>query len=73
MGKKRGAPPKPPGQRKAKLIAFRMSFAEFAEIKAAAGHKVSAWMRETLLRAARNSGSRGLRSRPGKPAPSDGL
>jgi hypothetical protein len=50
---KRGAPEKPPEQRKSVLLGVRMTGTERAEIDAAAGGKASTWAREVLLRAAR--------------------
>jgi len=57
MGKKvatrRGAPEKPPGDRKSVLLGVRMTTAEREEVNAAAEGKASTWAREVLLRAAR--------------------
>lgn len=50
---KRGAPEKPPEQRKSVLLGVRMTEAERAEIDAAADGKASTWARDVLLRAAR--------------------
>lgn len=50
---KRGAPEKPPEQRKSVLLGVRMTEAERAEIDSAAEGKASTWAREVLLRAAR--------------------
>ena len=50
---KRGAPEKPPEQRKSVLLGVRMTAAERDEVDAAADGKASTWAREVLLRAAR--------------------
>ncbi len=69
MAKRRGAPEKPPEQRKTELLPIRLTKAEKALVDQAANGKVSAWARGILLRAARRkakqpSGERGLRSHP---------
>lgn len=57
MGKKkttrRGAPEKPPEQRKSVLLGVRMTAAEREEIDTASEGKASKWARDVLLRAAR--------------------
>jgi hypothetical protein len=50
---KRGAPEKPPEQRRSVLLGVRMTVAERAEIDAAADDKASTWARVVLLKAAR--------------------
>jgi hypothetical protein len=53
MDNKRGAPVKPPDQRKSKLFAIRFTEAELEAVERAGGSKPSAWAREVLLRAAK--------------------
>lgn len=53
MGKTRGAPRKPPAQRRSVLVPIRVTQAEKEEIDAVAGDNTSAWAREILLRAAK--------------------
>jgi len=56
MGKKRGAPKKPPGKGKTAKKLLRMSDAELASFEAAAdlsGLPTSSWMRQRLRAAAR--------------------
>lgn len=56
MGKKRGAPPKPPEKAKAELIQLRVNAAEKHAFNAAAeqdGKKLSEWIRDRLRRLAR--------------------
>jgi len=59
MGKKkavrRGAPKKPPRERKTVLLGVRMTEAERATIDAASSGKASTWARGVLLRAAKRS------------------
>ena len=55
MGKKRGAPPKPPEQRKGHVVQIRLTSDEKAGCERAAhldGMKMSKWARETLTRGA---------------------
>jgi len=50
MGKKRGAPQKPPEQRKGKIFPIRLTQREYTLVETAAGDgKPSAWAREVLL------------------------
>jgi hypothetical protein len=53
MGKKRGAPLKPPEKRKTELLPIRLTKEDRVLLKTIAVGKVSAWAREVLLRAAR--------------------
>jgi uncharacterized protein (DUF1778 family) len=56
MGKKRGAPVKPPEKSKSELIQLRVSSAEKIAFNAAAdmdGKKLSEWIRDRLRRLAR--------------------
>jgi hypothetical protein len=53
---KRGAPVKPPEERKDVLFAIRLTAAEKATIDAASDGKASAWARSVLLRAAKRRG-----------------
>ncbi len=57
MGKKktvrRGAPKKPPEDRRSVLLPIRLTEAEKASIDSVADGKASTWAREVLLRAAR--------------------
>lgn len=56
MGKKkakRGAPEKPPEERRSVLLGVRLTEAEKALVDDVAGGKASTWAREVLLRAAR--------------------
>jgi len=55
MKPKRGAPPKPPEERRSVLLPIRLTKAEKAEIDAAADGKASTWARGVLLRAAKRS------------------
>ena len=80
MGKKRGRPPKSESDRMGVRIDLRLSGEDKARYDQAAekvGLKLSQWIRTRLDAAAANetikAGTRGLRSRPGKPAPSAGL
>lgn len=50
---KRGAPKKPPEERKSVTLPIRLSEAEKALIDAAADGKASTWARSVLLRAAK--------------------
>lgn len=50
---RRGAPEKPPEDRKTVLLGVRLTESEKAEIDAAADGKASTWARKTLLRAAK--------------------
>ena len=52
MAKKRGAPTKPPDERKTVIFPIRMTVAERDVISAAGGAKPSTWARKTLLSAA---------------------
>jgi hypothetical protein len=49
---RRGAPLKPPEERKSVLLPIRLTEAEKAEIDSAADGKASTWARAVLLRAA---------------------
>jgi hypothetical protein len=53
METKRGAPTKPPEERRSVLVPIRVTEAEKAELEAAADGKLSTWARDLLLRAAR--------------------
>jgi len=55
MKKDRGRPPKPPEERKGRYLTIRISDDDMAEFHRASGGKVSQWVRETLLRAARRT------------------
>jgi hypothetical protein len=52
---RRGAPVKPPGERKSALVLIRVTETEKADLESAAGGKVATWARGVLLRAARRS------------------
>ena len=53
---KRGAPVKPPEERKDVLFAIRLTAAERASIDAASNGKASTWARDVLLRAVKRRG-----------------
>lgn len=53
MENKRGAPTKPPEERRSVLLPIRVTEAEKAELEAAADGKLSTWARDLLLRSAR--------------------
>ena len=54
MGKKRGAPVKPPERRKTKIFPIRVTEREYAWIEEAAGDtKPSAWARKLVVDAAK--------------------
>jgi len=53
MGKKRGAPTKPPEQRKSRIFPVRLTEEEFSLLNTAANGKTSAWAREILIRTAK--------------------
>ena len=53
MEAKRGAPTKPPEERKSVLVPIRMTADEKAELESAADGKLSTWARDVLLKAAR--------------------
>ena len=62
MGKKRGAPPKLPEERKGHVVQIRLTSAEKADCEQAAqldDAKMSKWARETLAKAARRRIKRG--------------
>ena len=52
---KRGAPEKPPEERRSVLLGVRLTEAEKAMIDAAADGKASTWARDVLVRAAKRS------------------
>lgn len=57
MGKKRGAPPKPPEKAKGSLLQIRLSDLEkqaFADAADLDGKKISEWVRDRLRRASRD-------------------
>jgi hypothetical protein len=51
----RGAPPKPPEERKGSLLGIRLTAAEREAVDAAANGKASTWAREVILKAARRA------------------
>jgi len=53
MGKKRGAPIKPPERRKSRIFPVRLTEEEFTLLTVAANGKVSRWARAVLIRAAK--------------------
>ena len=53
MEPKRGAPPKPPEERRSVLLPIRLTEAEKADIEAASGGKASTWARDHLVRLAK--------------------
>ena len=56
MGKKLGAPPKPPEERKGSAVQIRLTAAEreaCEEAAALAGVKLAAWARDALFKAAK--------------------
>jgi hypothetical protein len=53
MESKRGAPQKPPEERRSVLLPIRLTVAEKSDIDAAAEGKASTWARDVLLRAAK--------------------
>jgi hypothetical protein len=55
---KRGAPPKPPDERKGIIMPIRLTQGEKAEIDAVADGNASKWARNQLLRAARAAKNR---------------
>ena len=55
MKPKRGAPKKPPEERRSVLLPIRLTEAEKADIDAAAEGKASTWARGILVRAARRA------------------
>jgi len=62
MGKKRGAPVKPPDERKGHVVQIRLTSAEKADCEQAAqleGVKMSKWARNTLMRGAQRRIARG--------------
>ena len=62
MKPKRGAPQKPPEERKGDPVQIRLTAAERAACETAAAasdKKLSAWARETLVRAARRKAKPG--------------
>lgn len=64
MNKSRGRPPKPPGERKGILIAFRIEEAEKGEYERAAetaGVSLSDWIRDRLKAAAKRELQRARR------------
>jgi hypothetical protein len=50
---RRGAPKKPPEERRSVMLPIRLTEAEKAMIDVAAGGKASTWARNVLLRAAK--------------------
>jgi uncharacterized protein (DUF1778 family) len=62
MAAKRGAPKKPPEERKGDPVQIRLTSAERAACEAAAAaseQKLAAWARETLVRAAKRKAKPG--------------
>jgi hypothetical protein len=58
----RGAPPKPPDQRKDSLLGIRLTAAERAAVDAVSGGNASKWARTVILEAA----SKGKKRRAGR-------
>lgn len=59
---KRGAPEKPPDERKSSMVMVRLTEAERADCEAAAdldGLKMAAWARKTLASAAKRRNAKG--------------
>jgi hypothetical protein len=54
VGKKRGAPTKPPENRKSTLVLIRFTRDQRDRLEAAADGNISAWARPILLRPARH-------------------
>jgi hypothetical protein len=72
MGKKRGAPTKPPESRKTKIFPVRVTEREYAWIEAASGNATpSAWARKLLVSAAKRKA--GDSNPSAKADPTEGL